>query len=202
MENSAGIIRRNITDHLLQALADTPVVLVNGARQTGKSTLVQSTELAEPGRQYLTFDDPSILAAAKRDPSGFVSGLNTPVILDEVQHVPEVFPVIKLAVDRRREPGRFLLTGSANVLLLPKLSESLVGRMEVLTLWPFSQGEINEVQEGFIDTLFSKQPDWQAGKSSAPRRAELFAKILAGGYRPFLPPVRQRAPRAGFHLIL
>ncbi|HZL69835.1 MAG TPA: ATP-binding protein [Candidatus Limnocylindrales bacterium] len=194
MENSAGIIRRNITDHLLQALADTPVVLVNGARQTGKSTLVQSTELAEPGRQYLTFDDPSILAAAKRDPSGFVSGLNTPVILDEVQHVPEVFPVIKLALDRRREPGRFLLTGSANVLLLPKLSESLAGRMEVLTLWPFSQGEINGVQEGFIDTLFSKQPDWQAGKSSAPRRAELFAKILAGGYPP-LATRRQAARR-------
>ena len=82
-----GMIHRNITDHLLQALADTPVVLVNGARQTGKSTLVQSDELVEPGRQYLTFDDPSILAAAKRDPSGFVSGLNTPVILDEVQHV-------------------------------------------------------------------------------------------------------------------
>src|SRR5271166_319462 len=137
----AGMIHRNITDHLLQAMADTPVVLVNGARQTGKSTLVQSDELVEPGRQYLTFDDPSILAAAKRDPRGFVSGLNTPVILDEVQHIPEVFQVIKLAVDRKREPGRFLLTGSANVLLLPKLSESLAGRMEVLTLWPFSQGD-------------------------------------------------------------
>src|SRR5271157_5874447 len=111
-----GMIHRNITDHLLHALV-------------------------EPGRQYLTFDDPSILAAAKRDPSGFVSGLNTPVILDEVQHIPEVFQVIKLAVDRKREPGRFLLTGSANVLLLPKLSESLAGRMEVLTLWPFSQGD-------------------------------------------------------------
>src|SRR5271169_3024008 len=176
------MIRRHITEHLLQALDDTPVVLVNGARQTGKSTLVQSTELAEPGRQYLTFDDPSILAAAKRDPSGFVSGLNTPVILDEVQHVPEVFPVIKLAVDRRREAGRFLLTGSANVLLLPKLSESLAGRMELLTLWPFSQGEMNGVREGFIDALFSKQPVWSSGKSSAVRRDELFEKILAGGY--------------------
>ena len=182
------MIHRNITDHLLQALADTPVVLVNGARQTGKSTLVQSDELVEPGRQYLTFDDPSILAAAKRDPSGFVSGLNTPVILDEVQHVPEVFQVIKLAVDRKREPGRFLLTGSANVLLLPKLSESLAGRMEVLTLWPFSQGEINGVQEVFIDTLFSKQPAWHTGKSSASPRADLFERILAGGY----PPVATR----------
>src|SRR5664279_3320824 len=188
MENSAGIIRRNITDHLLQALADTPVVLVNGARQTGKSTLVQSTELAEPGRQYLTFDDPSILAAAKRDPSGFVSGLNTPVILDEVQHVPEVFPVIELAVDRRREPGRFLLTGSANVLLLPKLSESLAGRMEVLTLWPFSQGEINGVQEGFLDALFSEKPVWPAANAGPTRRDELLENVLVGGY----PPVNAR----------
>src|ERR1035437_3583559 len=114
MENSSGIIRRNITDHLLQALSDTPVVLVNGARQTGKSTLVQSPELAGAGRQYLTFDDPGVLAAAQRDPNGFVSGLSSPVTLDEVQHVPELFSAIKVAVDRKREPGRFLLTGSAN----------------------------------------------------------------------------------------
>src|SRR5271165_4779929 len=187
------MIRRNITDYLLQSLDDTPVVLVNGARQTGKSTLVQSDELVEPGRQYLTFDDPSILAAAKRDPRGFVSGLNTPVILDEVQHIPEVFQVIKLAVDQKREPGRFLLTGSADVLLLPKLSESLAGRMEVLTLWPFSQGEINGVHEDFIDTLFSKQPVWHTGKSNVTRRAELFEKILAGGYPPAV--TRRQAAR-------
>jgi hypothetical protein len=102
--------------------------------------LVQSAELAGQSRQYLTFDDPGILAAAKRDPNGFVAGLNMQVALDEVQHVPEIFPVIKAAIDRKRQPGQFLLTGSANVLL-PKLSESLAGRMEVLTLWPFSQGE-------------------------------------------------------------
>jgi predicted AAA+ superfamily ATPase len=68
--------------------------------------------------------------------------LTTQITLDEVQHAPELFPAIKVAVDRKREPGRFLLTGSANGLLLPKLSESLAGRMEVLTLWPFSQGEM------------------------------------------------------------
>jgi predicted AAA+ superfamily ATPase len=186
------MIHRNVTDHLLQALTDTPVVLVNGARQTGKSTLVQSAELTESGRQYLTFDDPSILAAAKRDPSGFIAGLTTPVTLDEVQHVPELFPVIKLAVDRKREPGRFLLTGSADVLLLPRLSESLAGRMEVLTLWPFSQGEMHGVREGFVDALFSKQTVWRVGKSSTLRRADLFEKILAGGY----PPVAIRRPVA------
>jgi len=103
-------------------LADTPAVLVNGARQTGKSTLVQLPELQEQGRQYLTFDDPGVLTAAKQDPKGFIAGLTAPVTLDEVQHVPELFPAIKMAIHRKREPGRFLLTGWANVLLLPKLT--------------------------------------------------------------------------------
>ncbi len=182
------MVRRHIAEHLLQALADTPVALVNGARQTGKSTLVQSAELIEQGRQYLTFDDPGVLGAAKLDPNGFIAGLTTPVTLDEVQHVPELFPAIKVAVDRRRASGRFLLTGSANVMLLPKLSESLAGRIEVLTLWPFSQGELKGVREGFIDALFSKQPVWSARTRSEIRRDELFETILAGGY----PPVATR----------
>ena len=96
------MVRRHITDHLLQTLADTPVTLVNGPRQSGKSTLVQSAELIEQGRQYLTFDDPGVLGAAKLDPKGFIAGLTTPITLDEVQHVPELFPAIKVAVDRRR----------------------------------------------------------------------------------------------------
>jgi predicted AAA+ superfamily ATPase len=180
------MIRRNVTDHLLQALADTPVVLVNGARQTGKSTLVQSSELTERSRRYLTFDDPGVLAAAKHDPNGFVAGLTTQSTLDEVQHVPELFPAIKVAVDRKREPGRFLLTGSADVLLLPKLSESLAGRMEVLTLWPFSQGEIEQVRESFVDALFSKKTAWYAEKSGPVQRGELFEKVLSGGYPPLV----------------
>jgi predicted AAA+ superfamily ATPase len=100
-----------------------------------------------------------LLAAAKGDPNGFVAGLNPRVTLDEIQQVPELFPVIKVAIDRKRQPGRFLLTGSANVMLLPKLSESLAGRMEMVTVWPFSQGEINGIRETFVDTLFSKRPE-------------------------------------------
>jgi predicted AAA+ superfamily ATPase len=176
------MVRRQIIDRLLDGLADTPAVLVNGARQTGKSTLVQSAELARQNRQYLTFDDPGILAAAKRDPNGFVAGLNMPVTLDEVQHVPEIFPVIKAAIDRKRQPEQFLLTGSANVMLLPKLSESLAGRMEVLTLWPFSQGEIHEVRESFVDTLFSPKPVGWTGKTATVGRDELLETVLAGGY--------------------
>ena len=192
-----SVLRRNITDRLLQSLADTPVVLVNGARQTGKSTLVQFMEPPASGRQYLTFDDPSILAAAKTDPSGFVAGLTTPVTLDEVQHVPEIFRAIKVAVDRRRESGRFLLTGSADVLLLPKLSESLAGRMEVLTLWPFSQGEMAGIRERFLDMLFSKEPAWQSDKSSTLQRSDLFEKIMAGGYPPVVAR-KQAARRKGW----
>jgi predicted AAA+ superfamily ATPase len=176
------MIRRHITERLLQALDDTPAVLVNGARQSGKSTLVQSEEFIRHQRQYLTFDDPGVLEAAKRDPNGFIAGLSNLVTLDEVQHVPELFPAIKMAIDRKREPGRFLLTGSANVLLLPKLSESLAGRLEVLTLWPFSQGEMNDTHEGFIDTLFSRHPVWSSEKPSKIPRDELFEKVLLGGY--------------------
>ena len=187
------MLRRHLIGRLLDGLADTPAVLVNGARQTGKSTLVQSAELAGQNRHYLTFDDPGILAAAKRDPNGFVAGLNMPVTLDEVQHVPEIFPVIKAAIDRKRQPGRFLLTGSANVMLLPELSESLAGRMEVLTLWPFSQGEIHGVQGTFVDTLFSHKPVGWAGKTATVRRDELLEIVLAGGYP--LALARQSATR-------
>jgi len=156
---------------------------VNGARQTGKSTLVQAEEMGQAHRQYLTFDDPGIVAAANRDPNGFIAGLNPPVTLDEVQHVPQLFPAIKAAIDRKRQPGQFLLTGSANVMLLPKLSESLVGRMEVLTLWPFSQGEMQGVQENFIDTVFSKSGNWP-GKLPAISWADLLEVMITGGYPP------------------
>ncbi len=172
-------IPRHLSANLLEALADTPVVLVNGARQTGKSTLVQAPEISRERRQYLTFDDPGVLYAARSDPNGFIAGLAHPVTLDEIQHVPELFPVIKASVDRRRAPGRFLLTGSANVLLLPKLSESLAGRMEILTLWPFSQGEMRGSREAFIDTLFSRQPAWRKGAMS---RRDVLETVLAGGY--------------------
>jgi hypothetical protein len=145
---------------------------------------VQSAEVAGQERQYLTFDDPGILAAARRDPNGFVAGLSARVALDEIQHVPELFSVIKAAIDRNRQTGRFLLTGSANVMLLPKLSESLAGRMEVLTLWPFSQGEIRGVKENFVDTLFSGKSVGWSGKSPAMSWEELLACIVDGGYPP------------------
>ena len=115
------------------ALADTPVVLLNGARQRGKSTLASSLAPTLPAR-YLTLDDPAVLASAAADPFGFVTGLGPAAVLDEAQRVPELFRALKVSVDANRQPGRFLLTGSANVLSLPWLAAELVGRLEVVTL--------------------------------------------------------------------
>jgi predicted AAA+ superfamily ATPase len=165
---------------LLAALTDTPVVLLHGARQAGKSTLAQEIASGPHPARYLTLDDTAVLAAAKSDPAGFIGGLEDPVVIDEVQRAPELFIPIKAAVDRDRRPGRFLLTGSANVLLLPKLSESLAGRMEVLPLWPLSQGEIDGVAEDFIDRVFGSQ--LAPLPTTYLTRDELARRVTAGGY--------------------
>jgi hypothetical protein len=140
---------------LLAALGDRPAVLLHGARQTGKSTLAAALSATEHTARYLTLDDAAVLAAARTDPTGFIDGLTGSVVLDEIQRAPELLLPIKASVDRDRRPGRFLLTGSANVLLLPRVADTLVGRLEVLTLWPLSQGEIEGRRERFIDTVFS-----------------------------------------------
>ncbi|WP_343425691.1 AAA family ATPase [Candidatus Amarolinea dominans] len=114
---------------LEEALTDTPVVLVHGPRQCGKTTLARLVGDAA-GYTYITFDDDVQLAAARFDPIGFVADLPEKVILDEVQRVPELFLALKAAVDRQRTAGRFILTGSANVLLVPKLADSLAGRID------------------------------------------------------------------------
>jgi predicted AAA+ superfamily ATPase len=173
------MILRNLAPALQEALSDRPVVLLNGARQVGKSTLAQSVADGERA-QYLTLDDATVLAAASSDPGGFVAGLGGPVILDEVQRAPGLFPAIKLAVDRDRRPGRFLLTGSADVFLLPTVSESLAGRMEILTLLPLSQGELAGTREGFVDALFAPALPSQA--IPAIDRADLFHRVIVGGF--------------------
>jgi len=172
------MIRRHIQDSVRRAMTDTPVVLLNGARQTGKTTLAQALA-AGSGAQYFTFDDFATLALAAGDPSGFIRNLTGPVVLDEIQKAPNLFPAIKLAVDKDRQPGRFLLTGSANVLTLPRLSESLAGRMEVIPLYPFSAGELAGAAEGFLARLF-------AGTIATSKRAsaggDIAARLTRGGY--------------------
>lgn len=174
------MLERHIEPLLQDALSDTPVVLLNGARQTGKSTLAQMLA-ARDGRRYLTFDDRVVLAAAKNDPAGFIAGLAGPVVMDEIQRVPELFLDIKAAVDRDRRPGRFLLTGSANVLLLPMLADSLSGRMEILSLWPLSAAEISGAATfNRADWLFDGE---LSALAPAPcERQALVATLLQGGY--------------------
>jgi len=174
------MIERHIAPRLRRALADTPVVLLHGARQTGKSTLVQALAADRPNATYLTLDDAATLAAAGNDPTGFLGGFDGPLLLDEVQKAPALFPAIKRAVDHNRAPGRFLLTGSANVLLVPRLSESLAGRIELLTLRPFSQGELDGVCETFVDALFGR-PHPRA-PSEGLTKSGLWARVLRGGY--------------------
>ena len=174
------MIKRHVTARVLEALADTPVVLLNGPRQAGKSTLAQGVASHEHPARYLTLDDATTLAAARNDPQGFLAGFEGPVVIDEIQRAPELFLAIKAQVDRDRRPGRFLLTGSADVLLLPNLAESLAGRMEILTLWPFSQGEIEKNQEDFIDSVFSRA---DPRKQYPPLKgSDMIQKILRGGY--------------------
>ncbi len=175
--------RRNLTGRIQEALKESRVLLINGARQTGKTTLVQSLVSAAYPAQYVTLDDLSTLAAAQRDPAGFIRGFRGPVIIDEVQRAPEIFLPIKVAVDSDPTPGRFVLTGSANVFTLPKLADSLAGRMEIVTLWPLSQGELAGVSEGFIERICADEfAPAQGPHDAALERDELLARALRGGY--------------------
>ena len=183
------MIRRNIESELRAALADTPVVLLNGARQTGKSTLARAVA-APLGAGYVTLDDATALAAAGRDPHGFVAGLPRRVVIDEVQKAPGLFAALKMAVDADRRPGRFLLTGSANLMLLPRVSESLAGRMEILTLEPLGQDELAGVRGSFIDRAFADSAAGLAGTGNLAGPVDLSAAVLAGGY----PEAQARAP--------
>lgn len=172
---------RNITPKIVEALADTPVVMINGSRQTGKSTLAKSLISNKHLGRYITLDDATSLAAAKHDPAGFISGLGESTVIDEIQRAPELFLAIKADVDLNRTPGRYLLTGSANVFLLPRLSESLAGRMEIFTLWPLSQGEFSGVRERFVDAVFSENPP-PVVTIPAGLEITVIERALKGGY--------------------
>jgi hypothetical protein len=128
---------------------------------------------------YISFDDDVRRAGAQVDPVGFIADAPAKVVLDEVQRVPELFTSIKAAVDRDRQPGRFILTGSANVLLVPKLSDSLAGRMEILRLHPLAQVELNGDRPGFFDALFSGNFKTTTAGRLGKKLAE---KIATGGY--------------------
>lgn len=167
---------------LREALQDTPVVLIHGTRQCGKTTLAQSVG-ESLGYHYISFDDNNQLQAAKTDPMGFIQSLPEHTVMDEVQRIPELFTSIKASVDLHRQPGRFVLTGSANVLLLPQLADSLAGRMEIIQLRPLSQAEIAARSPIFLQQLFKADFGSAVRAQRYSRLGEsLAALICAGGY--------------------
>lgn len=185
-EDRRRLLPRFAAELITTALKDTPVVMVIGPRQCGKTTLVHN--LIAGNREFITLDDDTALAAAQSDPTGLVRDLDRATI-DEVQRAPDLLRAIKRSVDENRRPGRFLLTGSANILALPQVSESLAGRMEIAALLPLSRAEIRHRRPGFLEAAF-------AGKLRSPAetmtRRDLVDAVLVGGYPEML---RRRDPK-------
>ena len=167
---------RFVEQRIRDALADTRVVLVSGPRQSGKTTL--GRKLANGGMTYLTLDNATVLDAARSDPVGFVRGLDR-AIIDEVQRAPGLMLALKESVDADRRPGRFLLTGSADLMMLPRVADSLAGRMEVMRLFPLAQCEIRGVNSGFLSAAFAGEVPHVA---EAVVGQDLVTAVLAGGY--------------------
>jgi len=174
---SAPAIARYVQSKIAIALQDSRVVLLAGPRQAGKTTLAR--QYASPERPYLTLDDPATLAAARSDPAGFVRGLKQAVI-DEVQRAPDLLLAIKESVDKDPTPGRFLLTGSTNLMAMPRVADSLAGRLEVITLLPFAQAELVGTPGDLLDRLFDSAG--LPGVVSPLVGDNLMACVLQGGY--------------------
>jgi hypothetical protein len=176
------MLERHLMPELQESLRDTPVTMLVGPRQSGKSTLAQALVAQLQDARYVTLDRGLTLAAARDDPAGFVAGEAQTLVIDEVQRAPDLLREIKASVDSDRRPGRFVLTGSADVLALPRVSETLAGRMEVLRLWPLSQGEIEGRREGFLEALLAAEPEALANRDNPPERTSLLTRIAGGGF--------------------
>lgn len=198
---------------LNDCLEATPAVFVNGPRQAGKSTLVRQLIQKPLNAAYVSLDDLSIRAAAESDPFSFLQQFKGPVIIDEVQLVPDLFRAIKLAVDERRQQdaqtanGQFILTGSANIMALPGLADALVGRIRILTLLPLSMGEYanaSPILERFFEEnlggSFNEQyeefvlEDW-VHKATFPEVAKMAKKNREGWYQDYITTILQRDVR-------
>jgi predicted AAA+ superfamily ATPase len=173
----SDFVPRHAASAITDALADTRVALVNGARQAGKSTLVRAVA-GERAAEWRDLDLPQDRQSALEDPVGFVSfeGL---MVIDEIQRAPELLLAIKTKVDADRGPGQFLLTGSSRLLGLRDLPDTLPGRMETIELWPFSQGEIDGTSDSFVDIVFRLGPELR--HESAVTRADYSDRLVRGG---------------------
>ena len=177
---------RHLDSLLRESLQDTPAVLVNGPRQCGKTTLVRQYE---GEMAYFTLDDPALLAAVQADPLGFVKRLDR-AIIDEVQRAPQLLMALKQVIDQDRRPGRFLLTGSANLMALPQIADSLAGRVDILTLLPLSHSELARRPNDFLSQAHAQS--WSLTPSVPHPQIDMVQQVLAGGY----PEMQQRATPA------
>ncbi len=190
-------IPRAIERNLRECLKDTSVAIITGPRQSGKTTLARhllEIHTPEDSGSYLTLDDENILTVAHNDPIGLLRNQTRPVIIDEIQRAPELIRTIKLLVDEDRQPGAFILTGSADLMTLPALADSLAGRAEFITLYPFSQSELKQRPAGrqeehdIINQLLS--PDFTPPPGSLIELDQVISVIVCGGY----PEAIQRSP--------
>lgn len=190
MRRAGGLLPRRADELVTEALADTRIVVLNGARQVGKSTLAEVVLRQQAGGVARFLDDPGTRAAANDDPVRFLAhdGL---MLIDEIQRVPALWLALKNTVDRDPRPGRFLLTGSARLLALSSLPDALPGRTETVELWPLSQGEIDGAADGFVDAAFAQGPDLRA-EDTGLRRRDYLARAARGGYPE---AVRRDTPR-------
>ncbi|BCW96945.1 MAG: ATP-binding protein [Fimbriimonadales bacterium] len=169
---------RCLTERARWALGAMPAVYLQGARQTGKTTLAKQLLASGVLRDYVSFDDPLVRTAAQRDPVSFVRGLQTGTAIDEAQLVPEVLRVLKMRIDEARTPGMFLLTGSSSLQAQAHIADAMVGRMATLELLPLSQAEIMNHRVNWVEQAFTESPI----SARYPDSADLQARMARGGY--------------------
>ena len=191
------ILLRRTESAIRDSLATFRVVVLHGARQSGKTTLARRIA-RDLGGEYVTMDREQERVAATSDPETFLASLGTPAVIDEVQRIGDPLVLaIKLAVDEDNRPGRVLMTGSTNFLTMPTISETLAGRVDLITLWPLAMAEIKGTAGDFIDRAFGKPDRLVRARTSAPRRDEYVEWICRGGYPEAL-RIQERARRRWF----
>lgn len=179
-EPKLEFIPRHLTDTVRQAMSSARVVALLGPRQAGKSTLARMAIPDTAENRYLTLDDPSVLSAALADPVDFIAAQRQQTVIDEIQRAPDLMLAIKMRVDTDATPGQFLITGSANLKTLPTVADALPGRVDYLTLWPFTQGELRGIRETFLERLFESESVF-SGEARV-GKAAYAETILTGGF--------------------
>lgn len=177
---SKAYVERTLARTVEEAMGSARVVALLGPRQAGKSTLARRLAAEHLDADYVTLDDDPILALADEDPSGFIADQQTPVVIDEIQRAPKLLLAIKARVDRDDGPGQFLITGSANLRRLPTVPDALPGRVDYLSLWPFTQGEVEGVREDFLACLFAGEVPRVTGAPVG--RQQYLGRLITGGF--------------------